>query len=101
MKIRDINGKIRTVIHYKKYSSKEEMVACKLKPSGIMWLQLGKECEWYNESQIPLDAHSLEVFAIKNNEAFIGFKLQNKNFHYIQVPFTEFFNWTIENPTNN
>jgi len=46
--------------------------------------------------QIPNDAHSFEVFAIKDNkesptgkEAFIGFKLDNGNFHFIGVPYTE------------
>lgn len=45
---------------------------------------------------IPSDAHSFEVFAIKDCEesptkkqAFIGFKLANGNFHFIGVPFTE------------
>lgn len=37
---------------------------------------------------IPDDAHSLEVFAIKNGEAFIGFKVSNGSFHFIQVPYT-------------
>lgn len=48
------------------------------------------------KSPIPLDAHSLEVFAIKDSqdspsgkEAYIGFKLINDNFHFISVPFTE------------
>ncbi len=45
---------------------------------------------------IPADAHSFEVFAIKDStdsptgkQAFIGFKLKNNNFHFIGVPFTE------------
>jgi hypothetical protein len=45
---------------------------------------------------IPNDAHSLEVFAIKHCEdshtgkqAFIGFKLDNNDFHFIGVPYTE------------
>lgn len=45
---------------------------------------------------IPNDAHSFEVFAIKDSEdsptgkqAFIGFKLDNGNFHFIGVPYTE------------
>lgn len=48
-----------------------------------------------NNNTIPSDAHSLEVFAIKDSEdspsgkqAFIGFKLSNGDFHYIQVPYT-------------
>ena len=48
------------------------------------------------EPIIPTDAHSLEVFAIKDNvdsptgkEAFIGFKLNNDNFHFVGVPFTD------------
>lgn len=32
-----------------------------------------------------------EVFAIKGNEAFIGYKLENGNFHFVQVPYTEPF----------
>jgi len=45
---------------------------------------------------IPNDAHSFEVFAIKDSEdsltgkqAFIGFKLKNGDFHFIGVPYTE------------
>ena len=45
---------------------------------------------------IPNDAHSFEVFAIQDCEyshtgkqAFIGFKLENGNFHFIGVPYTE------------
>ena len=48
------------------------------------------------EQLIPKDAHSFEVFAIKDSkdsptgkEAFIGFKLSNGDFHFISVPFTE------------
>lgn len=48
------------------------------------------------EPIIPLDAYSLEVFAIKDctdsptgKQAFIGFKIPNGNFHFIGVPFTE------------
>lgn len=44
---------------------------------------------------IPADAHSLEVFSIKEStnsptgkEAFIGFKIANGNFHFVQVPYT-------------
>jgi len=49
-----------------------------------------------SNNEIPNDAHSFEVFAIKNSEesptgkqAFIGFKLDNGNFHFIGVPYTE------------
>lgn len=45
---------------------------------------------------IPNDAHSFEVFAIKDSDdsptgkqAFIGFKLDNGNFHFIGVPYTK------------
>jgi hypothetical protein len=45
---------------------------------------------------IPNDAHSFEVFAIKycdesptGKQAFIGFKIENGDFHFIGVPFTE------------
>jgi len=45
---------------------------------------------------IPNDAHSFEVFAIKDSEdsptgkqAFIGYKIDNGNFHFIGVPYTE------------
>lgn len=41
-----------------------------------------------NNSIIPSDAHTFEVFAIKGNQAFIGFKLANGDFHFIQVPYT-------------
>jgi len=48
------------------------------------------------EKLIPDDAHSFEVFAIKEcsdsptgKQAFIGFKLSNGDFHFIGVPFTE------------
>jgi len=41
-----------------------------------------------NETKLPIDAHSFEVFAIKGNQAFVGFKLANGNFHFIQVPYT-------------
>ena|ERR1035437_2875272 len=44
----------------------------------------------------PNDAHSFEVFAVKSCEdsplekqAFIGFKLENGDFHFTSVPFTE------------
>jgi hypothetical protein len=49
-----------------------------------------------NKSIFPSDAHSFEVFSIKDDkesptgkQAFIGFKLKNGNFHFIGVPFTE------------
>jgi hypothetical protein len=49
-----------------------------------------------DNNTIPSDAHSLEVFAIKDSqyvpsgkEAYIGFKLPNGNFHFISVPFTD------------
>ena len=48
-------------------------------------------------NNIPNDAHSFEVFAIKDSEdsptdkqAFIWFKLANDDFHYVQVPYTEY-----------
>lgn len=48
------------------------------------------------EPIIPLDAHSLEVFAIKDcvdsptgKQAFIGFKITNDNFYFVGVPYTE------------
>ncbi len=48
------------------------------------------------QDKIPQDAHSFEVFAIKDSkdsstgkQAFIGYKLANGDFQYIQVPFTE------------
>lgn len=49
-----------------------------------------------NKNEIPSDAHSLEVFAIKDcqdsptgKQAFIGFKIKNGNFHFVSVPYTE------------
>jgi len=56
---------------------------------------------WYSTSEqetcpIPTEAHSLEVFAIKDSEssptgkeAYIGYKLANGDFHFISVPYTE------------
>ena len=48
------------------------------------------------QSLIPSDAHSFEVFAIKDCEesptgkqAFIGFKITNGDFHFIGVTYTE------------
>ena len=48
------------------------------------------------ERVFPSDAHSFEVFAIKDSEesptgkqAFIGYKLANNDFHFVGVPFTE------------
>lgn len=53
----------------------------------------GKKIE---NKYFPNDAHSFEVFAIKETknsptgkEAYIGYKLNNGNFHFISVPFTE------------
>jgi len=44
----------------------------------------------------PINAHSFEVFAIKDceqsptgKEAYIGYKLENGNFCFTSVPFTE------------
>ncbi|NBV27944.1 hypothetical protein EBS02_02840 [bacterium] len=44
---------------------------------------------------LPKDAHSLEVFAIKDckesptgKEAYIGYKLKTGCFHFISVPYT-------------
>lgn len=44
---------------------------------------------------IPNNSHSVEVFSIKDSEdspsgkqAFIGYKLENDNFHFIGVPYT-------------
>ena len=49
-----------------------------------------------NKSKIPNDAYDLEVFAIKDSEdsptgkqAFIGFKINNGNFNFISVPYSE------------
>jgi hypothetical protein len=58
--------------------------------------KLIKESTKDKNSLIPSDAHSLEVFAIKDcdesptgKQAFIGFKISNGDFHFIQVPYTE------------
>lgn len=47
-------------------------------------------------SVLPIDAYALEVFAIKDSndspigkEAYIGYKIENGNFHFINVPYTE------------
>lgn len=44
---------------------------------------------------LPIDAHSIEVFAIKDSEnsptgkeAFIGYKLKTGCFHFISVPYS-------------
>lgn len=49
-----------------------------------------------NNGIIPINAHSFEVFAIKDSnnsptgkEAYIGYKIENGNFHFISVPYTE------------
>lgn len=49
-----------------------------------------------NNTFITNDAHSFEVFAIKDSQdspsgkqAFIGFKIDNGDFHFIAVPYTE------------
>ena len=42
-----------------------------------------------NKIIIPEDAYDIEVFCIRNGEAFIGFKISNGDFHYVQVPYTE------------
>lgn len=36
---------------------------------------------------IPSDAKDIEVFHIRENEAYIGFKISNGNFHFIQVQY--------------
>ena len=46
------------------------------------------------ESFIPADSKNFEVFAIKMDDngkwyAYLGFTLNNGNFHYINVPYTE------------
>ena len=48
------------------------------------------------EKTFPDDAHSFEVFAVKDCEdsptgkqAFIGYKLANGDFHFVGVPYTE------------
>jgi hypothetical protein len=38
---------------------------------------------------IPENAYDLEVFAIKGKEAFIGFKIANGKFSFVQIPYTE------------
>ena len=49
-----------------------------------------------NCGMIPIDAHSFEVFSIKDSndsptgkEAYIGYKIENGNFNFISVPYTE------------
>jgi hypothetical protein len=49
-----------------------------------------------NMGIIPIDAYALEVFAIKDSndsptgkEAYIGYKIENGNFNFISVPYTE------------
>jgi len=52
--------------------------------------------EQISNQHIPNDAHSFEVFSIKEckdsptgKQAFVGFKLDNNDFHFIGVPYTE------------
>ena len=49
-----------------------------------------------NNATFPNDAYSFEVFSIQDcddsttgKQAFIGFKIENGNFHYVGVPYTE------------
>ena len=59
--------------------------------------ELERSGEWTSATEnkeIPNDAHSFEVFSIKDcadsptgKQAFIGFKLDNGNFQFIGVPF--------------
>lgn len=39
------------------------------------------------ESLFPSDAYDFEVFHIKENTAFLGFKIGNGDFHFVQVPY--------------
>jgi hypothetical protein len=65
--------------------------------SFLEWLEANNfEIHKKAKSVFPNDAHSFEVFAIKDckesptgKEAYIGCKLANGNFHFISVPFTE------------
>jgi len=41
-----------------------------------------------SQTTIPADATDLEVFHIKGDEAFIGFKVANGNFNFVSVPYT-------------
>ena len=63
----------------------------------LKWLEINDfEIHKKPKSIFPADAHSFEVFAIKDckesptgKEAYIGYKLANGNFHFVGVPFTE------------
>ena len=63
----------------------------------LKWLKSNNfEIHKRTKTVFPNDAHSFEVFAIKDceqsptgKEAYIGCKLANGNFHFISVPFTE------------
>jgi hypothetical protein len=62
------------------------------------WIEKLKALRIYDVSgslPLPKDAHSLEVFAIKDckesptgKEAYIGYKLKTGCFHFISVPYT-------------
>ena len=62
------------------------------------WIQKLKALHIYAVSgslPLPIDAHSIEVFAIKDSEnsptgkeAFIGYKLKTGCFHFISVPYS-------------
>jgi hypothetical protein len=49
----------------------------------------------HNEDQIPHNAHSLEVFHVVDTptgkQAYIGYKLENDDFHFITVPYRAFY----------
>jgi len=49
---------------------------------------------------IPIGSENIEVFHISPKEAFIGFKLPNGNFEYVQIPFNP-KNFNPEQPTND
>lgn len=90
-------------LKHKNKSDKEKTEPFKIKNTGLPMKTSveAKLLSQFNHAvnkglHLPMDAHSIEVFAIKDSEdsptgkqAFIGYKLANGDFHYIQVPFTE------------
>jgi hypothetical protein len=72
---------------------KSEYLCSKVPFAEARSIVIDKICDKYKEKKketiLPEDAHSLEVFEIRDNVAYIGYKLKSGCFHYIQVPYTK------------
>lgn len=99
---KDYKNKLHGHKHRNK-TNKEKTERFKIKNTGLP-MKTGVEAKLLSQFNhavqkglhLPMDAHSLEVFAIKDSKdspsgkvAYIGCKLDNGNFHYISVPYTE------------